>query len=58
MKTVAQFISALALVAILLAAALFFTDRLTLATTQTWLLGATLAWFVATPLWMGRKAGK
>jgi len=58
MIRIAQLISALALLAILLAAVLFFADRLTLAGTQALLLWATVAWFVATPCWMGRQGGQ
>ena len=55
MKPVVQIISALALAAIPLIAVLFSADRLTLPTAQNWILGVTIVWFVATPLWMGRE---
>ncbi len=56
MKRAAQIISYLALAGTLLPAVLFFTDRLDLPTVKTWMLGATIVWFVATPLWMEHKA--
>ena len=56
MKRLAQLGSFLALVTTLLSATLFFMNQLPLPVTQAWLLGATIIWFVATPLWMGRKA--
>ena len=58
MKRAAQLLSMLALVAVLVVATLFFTDYLSLAATQRALLAATLGWFLATPFWMGRAAGK
>jgi len=56
MRNIAQFVSLLALAATLLAATLFFADRITLSAMRSWLLGATVIWFISTPLWMGRKA--
>ena len=56
MKRIAQVISAVALVATLVPPCLFFADRLHLAATQQWMLGATVLWFVATPFWMEHKA--
>ena len=56
MKRVAQLISCLALVATLLPAVLFFTDKLELPAAKLWMLAAALVWFVATPLWMEHKA--
>ena len=55
MKRLAQILSAIALVATLAPACLFFADRLSLAAMQQWLLGATVLWFAATPLWMEHK---
>jgi hypothetical protein len=43
-----------ALAGIIVPAAMYFTDAMTLASAQTWMLAATVAWFVATPLWMDR----
>jgi hypothetical protein len=54
MKLLAMVISGLALVGILLAVVLVFTQAMDLAVAQRWLLGATLAWFMATPVWMER----
>ena len=56
MKRIAQAFSAVALVATLVTPCLFFADRLSLAAMQQWLLGATILWFVATPLWMEHRA--
>ena len=58
MKRIAQVISAVALVAILVPACLFFADRLSRVAMQQWLLGATLLWLLATPFWMEHKAGE
>lgn len=54
MKLLAQVVSGLALAAVLLPAALFFTDRLSLATMQTVMLAASVLWFLSAPWWMGR----
>lgn len=55
MKTSAQIVSWLALAGTLAPAILFFTGHLDLDQVKRWMLAATLAWFVATPLWMERK---
>lgn len=54
MKNVARLVSLVSLIGTILPPVLFFTGAMTLASTQTWMLGATIAWFVATPLWMDR----
>lgn len=54
MKTVARLVSLIALVGTIVPPVLYFTGAMTLASTQTWMLVATVAWFVATPLWMDR----
>lgn len=54
MKHVARVVSLVSLVATILPPVLFFYGALTLASTQTWMLGATVAWFAATPVWMDR----
>lgn len=36
-------------------ALLFFADRIDLAQVKFWMLVWTVAWFVATPIWMERK---
>lgn len=54
-RSVLQLISCLALVGTILPSVLFLADRMSLDASKGWLLGATVAWFIATPLWMGRK---
>ncbi len=56
MKKIAQLISCLALVVTLLAAVLFFLDKLELPAAKVWMLVAALVWFIATPFWMEHKA--
>jgi hypothetical protein len=56
MKRIAQILSYLALAATLLPAVLFFADKIELPLARTWMLAATLVWFVATPFWMEHKA--
>lgn len=58
MKRLAQILSAVALVATLVPPCLFFADHISLASMQQWLLGATVLWFIATPLWMEHKTGE
>lgn len=55
MKRIAQVISIIALVGTILPPCLFFADKLSLAATQQWMLGATVVWFIATPFWMEHK---
>jgi hypothetical protein len=50
-----QIISWIALAGTILPSILFLADRLSLDTSKSWLLAATVAWFIATPLWMGRE---
>ncbi len=57
MKTFTQVSSWLALAATLLPSLLFFAGRIDLAQVKTWMLVATIAWFVTTPFWMEHKAG-
>ena len=52
MKRVAQIVSALALAGTLLPPCLMFAGQISLAAMQTALLGAALAWLIATPFWM------
>lgn len=54
MRTLAQAISILALAGTLAPPILYFTGALDLDQTKQTLLFATIAWFVATPFWMGR----
>ena len=53
--TVARLVSLVALVGTLLPAVLLLAGRLDLSTMKWWMLVATAAWFVATPLWMERE---
>lgn len=55
MRRVLQIVSWAALAATLLPAVLFFRDALGLEATKLWMLAATVAWFAATPFWMGRE---
>lgn len=56
MKTVARLVSLAALAGTIVPPVLFFTNRMDLDATKLWMLIATLAWFIATPLWMDRQA--
>ena len=55
MRIVLQITSWIALAATILPSILFLASKLDLEHAQWIMLAATLAWFVATPLWMGRK---
>ena len=55
MKRLAQTISFLALVGTLLPACLLFVGRIELDQVKVWMLVSTVAWFIATPLWMEHK---
>lgn len=55
MRLILQIVSWVALAGTILPSVLYLADRVTLAQSQNWLLAATIAWFIATPLWMGRK---
>ena len=54
MKTAAKLVSLVALVGTIAPAVLFFTGHMDLDATKWWMLVATVAWFVATPIWMDR----
>jgi hypothetical protein len=56
MRALAQFVSLVALFGTIVPPLLFFAGRIDLDATKGWMLVATVAWFVATPLWMDRKA--
>lgn len=56
MTTVAKVIALIALVGTALPSVLFLAGSLTLPTAQTYLLVATICWFVAAPLWMLSKS--
>ena len=55
MKPVLMTVSMLALAAVLLLPLLFFADAIALVRMQWYLLAVTVAWFIITPLWMGRS---
>ena len=55
MKTVARIISILSLIGTITPALLFIAGRIDLAQVKSWMLIWTVAWFVATPIWMDRK---
>jgi purine-cytosine permease-like protein len=54
-RLAAQAISWTAWIATLVPAALYMAGRLDLDQTKLWTLVATVLWFIATPLWMGRQ---
>lgn len=54
-RRLVQLISWVALLGTIVPPALFLAKRIDLAQSQWWMLLATVVWFVATPLWMGRK---
>jgi hypothetical protein len=54
MKTAARLVSLAALVGTIVPPVLFFMGQMDLDTTKWWMLVATIAWFVATPIWMDR----
>jgi len=56
MKMIAQWISWLALAGIFGAACAYFGQLLDQAQVNRWLLGFSVAWFVATPIWMEHDA--
>lgn len=55
MRPLLQSISALSLVATILPAILFMSGALALDEVKWIMLLATVVWFVATPLWMGKN---
>lgn len=56
-RRVLQCLSWIALVATLLPSLMFLAGQCTLDQCSQWMLLATVAWFVVTPLWMGRSTG-
>jgi hypothetical protein len=54
MRLIAQVVSYVALVAVVVLAFLFYFDVMDLPQMKLWMLIDTIVWFVATPLWMGR----
>lgn len=52
MKSLLRLVSAAALVGTIVPPLLHFAGVMALDQAQLWMLGATVAWFVATPFWM------
>jgi hypothetical protein len=50
----AKLVSLAALVATIVPPVLYFYGHMELDAAKSWMLGAAIAWFVATPLWMDR----
>jgi hypothetical protein len=57
MKRIAQVVSWLALAGTLVPACIYYGQGIDLAQVKLWMLVATVAWFVATPIWMEHKVG-
>ena len=57
MKKIAQFVSVVALVGTVAPSVLFFYDSIDLPTVKTWMIPATLLWFLSATLWMEHKIG-
>jgi branched-subunit amino acid transport protein len=55
MRRTLQLVSAAALAATLVPSVLFFRGAIPLESAQLWMLAGTVAWFAATPAWMGRR---
>lgn len=55
MNTIPKLVSVLALVTIVIACLLFFASALDQNAMNWIILAATTAWFIATPIWMGRN---
>lgn len=56
MRIIAQIVSYLMLVGVVLAPILFFAGAISLDRAKLLMLIVTIGWFIATPLWMGRTA--
>jgi hypothetical protein len=56
MRTLAKAVSGLALVGTLAPTILFMSGSMNLSQMKTWMLVATVVWFIATPVWMDRKS--
>jgi hypothetical protein len=54
MRLVAQIVSWVALAATILPSFIYFFDGISLETVKAVMLIATVVWFIATPMWMGR----
>lgn len=57
MKRIVQMLSWLALAGTLAAPCLYYLGNLDLESVQSWLLLATVVWFLATPFWMEHRVG-
>jgi hypothetical protein len=55
MKKTARVVAMLALAVTILPPLLFFADRLSLADTKGWMLGAMVVWYLSAPLWIQIK---
>lgn len=55
MRIAARLVSLASLAGTIVPPVLFFMGPMDLDTTKRWMLVATIAWFVATPLWMDRQ---
>ena len=55
MKKIAEIISYLALVLVVVAPSLFYAEKITLQTNKTLMLIATVVWFASALCWMGRE---
>jgi hypothetical protein len=54
-RRIVQIVSWLSLAGTILPSIMFLAGRIDLEQAKNWLLAATVAWFIATPLWMGRE---
>lgn len=54
-RRILQVASWIALAGIIVPPAMFLSGSMDLPAVKTWMLVATVAWFVVTPLWMGRE---
>jgi hypothetical protein len=55
MRKLAQIISWLALVGVIVPSLLYLGGRMTLPAVKLWMLVFTMVWFVTVPIWMERK---
>lgn len=55
MRKIAEIVSYLSLVLVVVAPALFYTEKISLPMNKTLLLVATVAWFVSALCWIGRE---
>jgi hypothetical protein len=54
MRTAARVVSLVSLAGTIIPPCLYFTGAISLASMQSWMLGAAATWFLATPFWVGR----